>query len=148
MTVHTTVPAAFAAAVALHGNRVAVVEETGASVTYRELDARRRLAARALLAHGLRRGDRVAIWSPNRIEWIVTGLAAHSIGAALVPINTRMKGAEAGDILARSGARLLVSAGRFLDTDYPALLAPHRPASLETVVVLDDAGWDAFLARA
>lgn len=143
-----SVPAAFAASVTRHGDRLAVVEENGAAVTYRELDTRRRLAARALLGHGLRRGDRVAIWSPNRIEWIVAGLAAHSIGAALVPINTRMKGAEAGDILARSGARLLVCAGRFLGTDYPALLAPHRPSNLETVVVLDDSGWEAFLSRA
>jgi acyl-CoA synthetase (AMP-forming)/AMP-acid ligase II len=144
----TTVPAAFAASVALHGERLAVVEESGASISYRDLDRQRRLAASALLAHGLQRGDRVAIWSPNRLEWIVAGLAAHSIGAALVPINTRMKGAEAGDILARSGARLLVCAGRFLDTDYPALLEPHRPTRLETVVVLDDTGWAAFLSRA
>ena len=143
-----TVPAAFAASVARHTDRVAVVSEDGTALTYAELDAQRRLAARALLGHGLRRGDRIAIWSPNRIEWIVAGLAAHSIGVALVPINTRMKGAEAGDILARSGARLLVCSGRFLDTDYPGLLAPHRPASLETVVVLDESGWAAFLSRA
>ena len=46
------------------------------------------------------------------------------------------KGAEAADILARSHARLLFCIGNFLGTDYPALLAPVRPACLEKIVVL------------
>jgi acyl-CoA synthetase (AMP-forming)/AMP-acid ligase II len=149
----TTVLQAFADSVALHAARVAVVTEDGHSLTYTELEARRRLGARALIAHGVARGDRIAIWSPNCLEWIVAGLAAHSIGAAIVPVNTRMKGAEAGDILGRSGAKLLFCAGRFLDTDYPALLAPHRPQTLASVVVLgqtlgSETSWDAFLSRA
>lgn len=150
----TTVSIAFAQSVARHTARIAVVTEDGASISYADLDAQRRIAARALLAHGIARGDRIAIWSPNRLEWILAGLAAHSIGAAIVPVNTRMKGGEAGDILLRSGAKLLFCAGRFLDTDYPALLAPHRPENLVTVVVLGDeplngeTGWDSFLSRA
>jgi len=149
----STVLRAFAEAVTLNAARVAVVTEDGQSLTYTELDTRRALAVRALLAHGVARGDRVAIWSPNCLEWIVAGLAAHSIGAAIVPVNTRMKGAEAGDILARSGAKLLFCAGRFLDTDYPALLAPHRPQTLASVVVLgaareSETSWDDFLSRA
>lgn len=149
----TTVPSAFARSVERNSSRVAVVTEDGPSLSYAELDAQRRLAARALLAHGVVRGDRIAIWAPNRLEWIVAGLAAHSIGAAIVPVNTRMKGAEAGDILARSGAKLLFCAGRFLDTDYPALLAPHRPSTLASVVVFGPArdgeiSWQDFLPKA
>lgn len=148
----TTVLAAFTASAGPHGQRIAVVTEDGQSLTYAELEAQRRLATRALLAHGIQRGDRIAIWSPNRLEWILAGLAAHSIGAAIVPVNTRMKGGEAADILQRSGAKLLFCAGRFLDTDYPALLAPHLPSSLANVVILGEAregevSWDAFLSR-
>ena len=59
-------------------------------------------------------GDRVAIWAPNIPEWVVSALGVHCCGAVLVPINTRMKGIEAGDILGRSGARLLFCIGDFL----------------------------------
>lgn len=139
---------AFARSVALHATRTAVLTEDGRALSYAELDALRRQAARALLARSARRGDRIAIWAPNRLEWIVAGLAAHSLGIALVPVNTRMKGLEAADILERSGARLLFCAGRFLDTDYPALIEPHRPARLEAIIVFGEASWDAFLAGA
>lgn len=134
----TTVPAAFAAAVARFGERGAIVGEDGGALTYLELDAQRKRAARALIGSGIEAGERVAIWAQNRAQWIVAALAIQSIGAVLVPLNTRMKGLEAAYVLEKSGARLLVCAGRWLGQDYPALLAPHRPASLESIVVLDD----------
>jgi HIP---CoA ligase len=139
---------AFAHSVAQHASRTAVVTEDGRTLSYADLNALRRQTARALIARGLQRGDRIAIWAPNRLEWIVVGLAAHSLGIALVPVNTRMKGVEAADILERSGARLLFCAGRFLDTDYPALIEPHRPGSVEAIVVFGEASWEGFLAGA
>jgi HIP---CoA ligase len=149
----STVPAAFAKSVAGHSARTAVIGEDGAALTYAELDARRIEAARALLAFGVQHGERVAIWAPNGIEWIVAGLAIHTLGAVLVPVNTRMKGAEAAYILERSGARVLFCAGRFLNQHFPSVLGAHRPASLEHVVVIGetqagDFGWTDFLARA
>ncbi|MDB5972777.1 MAG: fatty acid--CoA ligase [Hydrocarboniphaga sp.] len=148
-----TVPAAFAASVAAHRERIAVRSEDGRELSYAALDAQRIDATRALLACGIQRGDRVAIWAPNGIEWIVAGLAIHSLGAVLVPVNTRMKGSEAGYVLARSGARLLFCAGQFLGTHFPTLLGPHRPATLEQLVVIGaaqngDPGWLQFLQRA
>ena len=100
-------PSAFTDSAARHSNRPAVVTESGSSWTYAQLDARRIEAARALIGLGIAPGDRVAIWAQNCEEWIVAGLAVHSVGAAIVPINTRMKGEEAGYVLTRSGARLL-----------------------------------------
>ncbi len=149
----TTVPAAFAESVARHAERTAVVGEDGVSLSYAELDARRIEAARALLALGVQHGDRIAVWAPNGVEWIVAGLAIHTLGAVLVPVNTRMKGPEAAYILERSGARVLFCAGRFLNQHFPSVLGAHRPAILEHIVVIgearsDDFGWDAFLARA
>ncbi|MBP3935079.1 MAG: AMP-binding protein, partial [Pseudomonas sp.] len=78
----------------------------------------------------------------------------HCAGAVMVPINTRMKGPEAADILLRSGSRLLFVQPSFLGTDYLALLAPYRPASLKCLVLLGEttaassAGldWDGFVA--
>jgi len=149
--VNATTPRAFAASVARHGARTAVIGEDGSALSYTELDALRIAAARALIAHGIAHGDRVAIWAQNCVEWIIAGLAIHSIGAVLVPINTRMRGNEAAYVLQKSGARLLFCTGTFLGQRYPALLAPYRPMSLRSIVVLGDAaadelGWDEFLA--
>ena len=147
-----TAPQAFAASVAQHRKRVAVIGEDGSRLTYGELDALRRRAAKSLIALGVKAGDRVAIWSPNNVEWIIAGLAIHSVGAALVPINTRMRGAEAAFVLERSGARVLFSVGRFLDQHYPTMLGAQRPGSLAEIVVIEhaeagDLDWPAFLAK-
>ena len=147
----TTAPQAFADSARRHASRTAVITESGAQWTYADLDRRRFEAARALLAAGLQPGDRVAIWAQNCEEWIVAGLAIHAIGAIIVPVNTRMKGEEAGYILKKSGARLLFCAGHFLNQHYPSLLGEHRPITLEKIVVLRDGRsgdftWDAFLA--
>lgn len=147
-----TSPRAFAASVAKHHDRIAVIGEDGSRLTYGELDALRRRAAKSLVALGVKAGDRVAIWSPNNVEWIIAGLAIHSVGAALVPINTRMRGTEAAYVLERSGARVLFSVGRFLNQHYPTMLAPHRPASLAEIVVIEhaehgDLDWLAFLGK-
>jgi acyl-CoA synthetase (AMP-forming)/AMP-acid ligase II len=98
-------------------------------------------ATRAVVANGIERGDRVAIWAPNCAEWVIAALGAVGAGAVLVPLNTRFKGAEAAYILRRSGARLLFTVQGFLGTDYPRLLdeavAAGEPVpDLERVVVL------------
>jgi acyl-CoA synthetase (AMP-forming)/AMP-acid ligase II len=134
-------------------NAEAVVDGTR-RVTFGDLAATVGDAARALLAAGIERGDRVAVWAPNSLEWIVAALAVTTAGGVLVPINTRFKGAEAAYILSRSGARVLFTVRGFLDTDYPALLADADvplPALEQTVVISGDAhdalSWQDFLAR-
>ena len=80
-------------------------------------------AGRALMASGLGPGDRIAIWAPNIREWAVVALGAFSVGAVVVPINTRFKGAEAGYVLDKANVDLLFTVSDFLDTDYVGLLA-------------------------
>lgn len=145
---------AFLASVERFGECDAVVTEDGARLSYRQLDAQRRCAARGLYALGVRRGDRVAIWAQNRPEWIVAGLAIHSLGAAIVPANTRMKGEEVAWLLERSGARVLFCTAPFLGRDYIADIRAQAPAGLESVVVLGAGeggaalSWVAFMSGA
>lgn len=137
----------------LHAGRTAI-EEHGECTDYSELPRLALAVTRSLMAQGIGKGDRVAIWAPNGRDWIIAALGIHCAGAVMVPINTRMKGSEAADILQRSGSRLLFVQPSFLGTDYLALLAPYRPASLNCLVLLGETtansgsglDWDGFLS--
>ncbi|WP_405804158.1 FadD3 family acyl-CoA ligase [Streptomyces sp. NBC_01187] len=116
-----TVPELVRAAAERYGEREAVVEGR-TRVGYRELGERVERAAAACVASGLERGDRVAIWAPNTLDWIVAALGAVTAGGVLVPLNTRFKGVEAAYVLERTRARLLFVTGTFLGTSYVASL--------------------------
>ncbi|GGK72250.1 FadD3 family acyl-CoA ligase [Streptomyces flaveus] len=165
-----SIPGLVRAAADRYGDAEAVVEGR-TRISYAELGARVERAAAACVANGVQAGDRVAIWAPNSLDWIVSALGAVSAGAVLVPLNTRFKGAEAAYVLGRSRARLLFVTGTFLGTSYVASLrraaseGPEGPGSegpgngplpglphLEQVVVLSDDApadfrtWKDFLA--
>ncbi|MFJ2473649.1 FadD3 family acyl-CoA ligase [Streptomyces sp. NPDC087659] len=148
-----SVPRLVRSAAERHGDREAVVEGR-TRVTYAELGERVDRAAAACVAVGVEPGDRVAVWAPNTLEWIVSALGAVSAGAVLVPLNTRFKGTEAAYVLARSRAKLLFVTGTFLGTSYVASLrrAAVELPDLEQVVVLADSApedyrtWKDFLA--
>ncbi len=142
------------AAAAQYADREAVVDGR-ARISYTQLGERVERAAAACIAAGVEPGDRVAVWAPNTLEWIVSALGAVSAGAVLVPLNTRFKGAEAAYVLERSRARLLFVTGTFLGTSYVASLrraAAEGPGGgplpglphLEQVVVLSDDAPDSF----
>ncbi|WP_055712158.1 FadD3 family acyl-CoA ligase [Streptomyces torulosus] len=116
-----TIPGLVRAAAERYGETEAVVEGR-TRVSYADLGARVERAAAACVAAGVRPGDRVGIWAPNSLDWITAALGAVSAGAALVPLNTRFKGAEAADVLARSRAKILFVTGTFLGTSYVASL--------------------------
>jgi acyl-CoA synthetase (AMP-forming)/AMP-acid ligase II len=135
-TATQTIPRLIAGAADRHGDRLAIVDG-GTPLTYGDLlDASRSFGA-ALVASGVERGDRVGIWAPNGDRWVVAALGVVQAGGVLVPVNTRFKGPEAADILARSRASALVTVTDFLGTDYVAMLdaagttLPH----LRTIVV-------------
>ena len=130
-----TLPQVIRLAAQTHPMRRAIVD--GAVViSYADLANKAEQVARGLLALGVQAGDRVAIWAPNQFEWILAACGIHMAGAVLVPLNTRMKGAEAADILARSQASLLFCVGDFLGQYMPAQLDGQRPATLQHLVVL------------
>ncbi|MFM2020443.1 MAG: hypothetical protein RJB02_151, partial [Pseudomonadota bacterium] len=126
--------------------------ENGRQWTFAELWSEARAAIAACLAQGIGEGDRVAIWAPNSRLWVLAAIGAMGAGAAVVPLNTRYKGREAGDILRRTKARILFTVDDFLGTDYPALLAGEDLPDLERTLLLTDmaAGadnWPAFIAE-
>jgi acyl-CoA synthetase (AMP-forming)/AMP-acid ligase II len=134
-----TIPQVLAAAASTWPDDHAI-EDGDLVLTFSQLRAQVLRAARALAARGITRGDHVAIWAPNMWEWVVAGLAIHEVGAAIVPINTRYKGAEARYILDKSRAKLLFTVDGFLGLDFVGML--QRP-DLDTVVFRKT--WDAFL---
>ncbi|MFD0418139.1 fatty acid--CoA ligase family protein [Streptomyces sp. NPDC127108] len=116
-----SVPGLVRAAARRYADREAVVDGR-TRVTYRELGERIERATAACMAEGVEPGDRVAVWAPNTLDWIVSALGAVGAGAVLVPLNTRFKGTEAAYVLARSRAKLLFVTGTFLGTSYVASL--------------------------
>jgi acyl-CoA synthetase (AMP-forming)/AMP-acid ligase II len=135
------------------GERHAVADGS-VVLTFRGLADEVTRAARSLIALGVAPGDRIAVWAPNAWEWVVSALAVHAVGGALVPINTRFKGGEAAGVLEKSGARVLFTVNGFLGADYVALLrqsGADLPALGSIVVMRGDApegtrSWAHFLA--
>jgi fatty-acyl-CoA synthase len=123
------------------GDRTAlVVRSQGFRATYRELWDRTTIAAKALLALGVARGDRVAVWSPNRWEWVVLQYATARVGAILVNINPAYKTAELEYVLRQSGTSVLLFAKAFRTSDYVGMLSEVRGRcpDLRVAFVLDD----------
>ncbi len=117
-----------------------VVAHQGYRATWAQLWNEVDQAARALIAHGVRKGDRVGIWAPNRFEWVVTQFATARVGAVLVTINPAYRAGELEHALRKAGVSLLVMARGFRGADYVAMV----PLDVDTVVL--DGGWEPFLA--
>lgn len=120
-------------------------------LTYAQLRDEVRRAAAAMIDLGIGAGDRVAIWSPNTWHWVVACLATTYAGGVLVPLNTRYTASEAVDILARTGAPLLIAAGEFLGADKAASIDRAAVPDLRHIVRVPvekaDGTWDEFVAR-
>ena len=76
--------------------------------TFGDLDRRANRLARELGARGLVRGDRLAIWLPNRVEYIDLFLACTRLGVIVVPINVLYRDRERAHILADATPRAVV----------------------------------------
>src|SRR5437868_2614109 len=134
-----TIGRMLAAVVARHGDRDAVVSPAqGIRWTYGELAAEVERCARALLAAGIERGDRVGIWSPNNAEWVVVQFATARVGAILVNVNPSYRAHELEYALRQSGCSLLVLAPGYKGTDYGELLAAVDAPALREQIVLGD----------
>ena len=114
-----TIPEMVLSAADRFGDAEAVVDGP-LRLTFTELVTRIRCAAGAFADLGVDKGDRIALWAPNSAEWIIAAFGLLTAGGVLVPVNTRFKTDEAGDIIARSGAKVVLAQKGFLDQDYTA----------------------------
>lgn len=135
-----TIGEAFDQTVARYPDREAVVSrEQDVRMTWTELSVLVNKSARALLALGVEPGDRVGIWSPNCLQWMVVQYATAKVGAVLVNINPAYRTSELEYALKQSGCAWLISASAFKTSNYHAMisdllpeLAPVEPGKLES----------------
>ena len=121
--------------------------EQGVRWTYAELDERVDRAAASLIAAGLEPGDRLGIWSPNRVEWTLIQYATARAGVILVNINPAYRTSELEYALRQSGCRVLIAARSFKTSDYVAVTGEVRPKldALERAIFFETQEWDELL---
>jgi fatty-acyl-CoA synthase len=95
--------------------------------TYRELKERVDTFAAGLLALGLKRGDRIGVWSPNNAEWVITQFATAKAGLILVNINPAYRLTELEYALNKAGCVALITATRFKTSNYIGMLRELAP---------------------
>lgn len=142
-------------------NEALVVSHQNIRWTYQDLQAKVDQCAMALIACGLKKGDRVGIWAPNRAEWTVLQFATAKAGVILVNINPSYRKHEVKYALNQSGCKILVLAEQFKTSFYTQIildLVPELPNSslgklqseelpaLKTAVVLSDNPSQGFLS--
>ena len=109
-------------------DRPAVVfREQGIRWSWREFDREVDVLAAGLTTLGIVRGDRVGIWSPNRVEWLMTQFATARIGAVLVNVNPAYRLSELEYALNKSGCKAIIAAEQFKSSNYLAMLRELAP---------------------
>jgi len=95
--------------------------------SWREFQQEVDTLAAGLLELGIQTGDRVGIWSPNRVEWLMTQFATARIGAVLVNINPAYRLAELEYALNKVGCKAIISAEKFKSSMYLQMLQELAP---------------------
>src|SRR6201995_5424445 len=114
-----TIPEMVLSAADRFGDAEAIVDGP-LRLTFTQVVERIRCAAGAFADLGVGKGERVAIWAPNSAEWIIAAFGLLTAGGVLVPVNTRFKTEEAGDIIGRSKAKAVLVQKGFLRQEYTA----------------------------
>ena len=108
-----------------------VVRHQALRYTWQQLAEAVDLHARALLALGVKTGDRLGVWAPNCAQWCITQFASAKIGVILVNINPAYRASELEYVLQQSGCQWLVCAGAFKTSDYHAMVQGLAPELAE-----------------
>ena len=149
--VHSTISQLLKNAVSQYGSRDALIFPN-LKLSYEDFDRAVDALAIGFLAIGLEKGDRLGIWSPNRLEWVLTQFATARIGVILVNINPAYQLSELEYSLNKVGCKALVLAKNFKSSEYvkmihtlapeidkclPGELKSSRLPNLKHVVVMD-----------
>jgi fatty-acyl-CoA synthase len=104
-----------------------VIKHENRRFTYRQLKQEVELAARGFLSLGIKKGDRIGIWSTNSSEWVITQFATAKIGAILVNINPLNRAFELKHVLQQSECQTLLLIDGFRDANYVSILREICP---------------------
>jgi len=122
--------------------------------TYRQLDEQVNRVARGLMARGYAKGERIGVWAPNLVEWVLMQHATAKLGVIQVNINPAYRAHEMAHALRQSGCRGILAARSFKSSNYRAMLDEVRgecPA-LRDLIFIDEPGepgdWAQLLADA
>jgi fatty-acyl-CoA synthase len=148
-------------AAALYGNDEALVScHQNIRLTYREFNSQVDKIAAGLVALGLKKGDRIGIWSPNNVEWVLTQFATAKAGLILVTLNPAYRLSELEYSLNKVECKAIVLANRFKTSDYvkmiedlapeipqcePGKLRSQRLPHLELAIVISEAAPAGFI---
>jgi fatty-acyl-CoA synthase len=124
--------------------RNAILDPSGTTLTYEQLDRKVEQLARGMLELGVAKGDKVGLWMPNIPEWVVAYYAIARVGAVVVPMNTRYKTHEVEYILNNSEATTLFAVGAFAGIDYLSMIGEIRGnlPNLKHVIVVGESDGD------
>ncbi len=126
--IEKTIPELLAETVRRFGERDAlVVPHQAVRLDWKQFAAEVDALARGLALLGLKKGDRVGIWSPNRAEWVLTQFATARLGVVLVNINPAYRLSELDYALNKVGCVALVTAPEFKTSDYLGMLERLAP---------------------
>jgi fatty-acyl-CoA synthase len=109
-----------------HQDALAVKHENR-RFTYRQLMEEVEQAARGFLSLGIKKGDRIGMWSTNSSQWVITQFATAKIGAILVNINPLNRAFELKHVLRQSECQTLLLIGGFRDASYVSILREVCP---------------------
>jgi fatty-acyl-CoA synthase len=134
------------------GREALVVRHQQIRWTYAELKTHVDALAAGLIALGFEPGDRVGIWSPNNVEWVLTQFATAKAGLILVNINPAYRLVEFEHALRKSGCTALITATQFKNSDYLGMIRPlveqGRLPKLRTVIHLGDGSEEGMISFA
>ena len=130
---YITIPEMMQNAVSRFGPRdAAIFPEQNTTLSYYDLQRETDNLAAGFLALGLKKGDRIGIWSPNRLEWVLTQYATARIGLILVNINPAYRLAELEFALKKVGCKALVLAECFKSSHYYEMIQKLVPEMAES----------------
>ena len=117
-------------------------------LTYAELGEGVDRLAGGMLAAGLRKGDRVGVWAPNRAEWAFVQYATAKLGVILVNINPAYRVSELQYALGQSGCRWIFAASECKGFDFVAMVDEIRPnlPDLERAIFFEAPEWEELAA--
>ena len=138
-------------------NDAVVSVHQGRRLSYAQFAAETDRLAKAFIASGVAHGERVGIWSPNSLEWVLVQYATAKLGAILVNVNPAYRLSELEYALRQSGISTLVTLDRYKTSEYLTMVRevrPLLPELREVVVVGEDApgpgevSWHDYVERA